>query len=354
MGAGVSSTYVDLGGGGGILIIPERRTTTTLRDFTVTGGTDSIEMVRGGRLDISRLHLEAADIAVGVRTLCERCETDVDVRDVSFANGSLRFAGPTSVNVSDSTFVSSSIRTQGGRLDAEALSFVGGSGAIQLGQRLDGEVAASGSVRNSTFADVAQAVVVRDGSIVMLNSQIRQSPEQTSTAPAVSVRGGSFEAVGVAIEGFREAAIEGLIEAPTRSGQVHLTDVTILGGTYGIRLRGIANGGGLVMRSSSIRDQTTAAVSTEWNNASFHNLSGTNELSVLSGVALEDLRPNPMPFAIRAGGITLNGRTYAGRIRGSIDESPDFRILSERGEIDFGRDQARPLQSNGRPPATPM
>jgi len=120
---------------------------------------------------------------------------------------------------------------------------------------------------------------------------------------------------------------------------VNLTEVLIEGGEYGVRLHGTPQGGqagGLVMRSTVVRGQTVAAVSSGFRGASSNDLDGTNQLSVSSGVALEDARIDPpRESPIRAVGITLNGTSFTGTVEGTTEVLPHYRIVDENGAIQF-------------------
>jgi hypothetical protein len=64
---------------------------------------------------------------------------------------------------------------------------------------------------------------------------------------------------------------------------------------------------------------------------------GGNQLSVVSGVALLDARPNPFEFegTVDCRGLALNGQSYAGQlIQGPASQLPDYQIDAD-GELQF-------------------
>jgi len=115
-----------------------------------------------------------------------------------------------------------------------------------------------------------------------------------------------------------------------------IRDATIVGGRRGIYAHGFPDCGSLTLSSSILRDQTVASVTWDVHETCGVDLRGTNQLSVVSGYALEDLR-NDVPFeaSILANGITLNGRTYTGTVVGPADVPPDYRIQFGDGRIEF-------------------
>ena len=139
------------------------------------------------------------------------------------------------------------------------------------------------------------------------------------------------------IKGQALSGIEAFVSAAEpESARVTLADVLIEGGQYGVYLHGASQGGGLFMSSSVVRDQTVAAVSDGFGDEAGNNLGGANQLSVVSGVALEDARIDPPVGApIRASGITLNGRSYSGEVDGPAELLPDYRIIDDQGAIRF-------------------
>jgi hypothetical protein len=140
----------------------------------------------------------------------------------------------------------------------------------------------------------------------------------------------------VTITGQGVAGIESFVSAAeVDSARVTLADVLVEGGQYGVHLHGSSEGGGLFMRSSIVRDQTVAAVSLGFARAVRHDLNGNNQLSVVSGVALDDARVDPVFGTIEAAGMTLNGRSYTGLVEGPVENLPDYRIADDRGVIDF-------------------
>jgi hypothetical protein len=88
------------------------------------------------------------------------------------------------------------------------------------------------------------------------------------------------------------------------------------------------------MSSSIVRDQTVAAVRLGFARAVRHNLNSNDQLSVISGVALDDACVNPLFGTVEAAGRTLNGRSCTGVVDGPAELLPDYRI-HDRGDIEF-------------------
>ena len=108
----------------------------------------------------------------------------------------------------------------------------------------------------------------------------------------------------------------------------------------GVRAHGFPDDNVLRMRDSVVAGQTVAAVQIEQDD-SFFDLGDSgdgdgNQLSVVSGTALADLRTDPLFWpTIEATGTTLNGNAYAGQlIQGPTVLAPDYRIVAD-GSIQF-------------------
>ena len=140
--------------------------------------------------------------------------------------------------------------------------------------------------------------------------------------------------VGIAIEG--GSSSEGFATG-------RLLGTEIIGGPIGVNLGGFPDDEHLVMRDSIIRDQTVAAVRLEADGSSSDadlgndGGPGGNQLSVVSGVALLDARPNPFEqeLVVDCTGLTLNGRSYTGQtIQGPASLLPDYQIDAD-GVLQF-------------------
>ena len=168
------------------------------------------------------------------------------------------------------------------------------------------------------------------------------TPESMQTGILVGT-GGGLQLTGGEISGHDGTGISAFASVEGPSFVVSITDALIVGGLIGVNADGRDNPNSLTMRDSVVRDQTVASVRifVEW---FFVTLDlgngggpGGNELSVVSGIALLDIREEPDEFnrTIDATGITLNGRSYAGQlIEGPASQPPDYEIRAD-GLIQF-------------------
>jgi Right handed beta helix region len=168
------------------------------------------------------------------------------------------------------------------------------------------------------------------------------TPQSMQTGILVGT-GGSLQLTGGEISGHDGTGVSVFASVEGPSFVVSITDALIVGGRIGVDADGRDNPNSLTMRDSVVRDQTVASVRifVEW---FFVTLDlgngggpGGNELSVVSGIALLDIREEPDEFnrTIDATGITLNGRSYAGQlIEGPVSLPPDYEIRTD-GLIQF-------------------
>lgn len=216
--------------------------------------------------------------------------------------------------------------------------FDGCDEGIRIGPEASSSNPPSATVRDCDLVDnVIGIVVASPGGTVVIDTTIRD-PEVTEQASqrgihvgrgTLSMTGGQVsgqDEIGIAVEG--SSTTEGFANA-------FLDGVEVIGGPIGVNLGGFPDDENLFMRNSIIRDQTVAAVRIRadgtFSTADLGNDGGTggNQLSVVSGVALLDARPNPFEqfLTIDCTGITLNGRSYAGQfIQGPASLLPDYQV----------------------------
>jgi hypothetical protein len=209
-----------------------------------------------------------------------------------------------------------------------------------LGVREDGTL--SVEVIDSEFLDNRFSMTVSNGSLRVTDSAVRDV-EATPAVAEVGIRVGHGE---VGLRNVEMTGIDqtGIIAEPSLIGgeiyqraTLNIDGLSIVGGQIGIRISGGGEGAATFMNNSSIRDQTIASFrfsGLESTRFSFSNV----ELSVVSGFALEDLRPDPdLQNAVNSALFTtLNGNSYQGQlIEGPIDVPPDFRIVDNSSAIQF-------------------
>jgi hypothetical protein len=120
------------------------------------------------------------------------------------------------------------------------------------------------------------------------------------------------------------------------SVQIELEGMLVERGRYGIATGGFTDDGHFILSGSTVRDQTAAAVSLGMVDVAYMTLTGGNQLSFLSGFALEDVREDPVGgIYVDATGILLNGNSYTGLVEGPVSVPPDYRVVSSSGGIQF-------------------
>lgn len=214
------------------------------------------------------------------------------------------------------------------------------TGLRLFGVREDGTLRAE--VFDSEFLDNRLSMAVSNGSLSVTDSAVRDV-EATPAVTEIGVRvgHGSVALRNVEITGIDQT---GIVASPTLIGgeiyqraDLDIDGLSLVGGQIGIQISGGGEGAATFMNNASIRDQTVASFSfggVESTRFRFTNV----ELSVVSGYALEDLRPDPdLQNAINSALFTtLNGNSYEGQlIEGPIDVPPDFRIIDNSSGIQF-------------------
>lgn len=154
----------------------------------------------------------------------------------------------------------------------------------------------------------------------------------------VSLVGGKLTGSKVGIEAVTTSS-GGWFEPHT---QLVLDGTEIVGGEAGVSFSGFDGGSDLRMRRCVVRDQTVVGVRVSGYESHFDLGTagdlGQNQLSVVSGFALEDARTDALPLwpYTDAAGTTLNGHSYAGQlILGPAQQGTDYRIVDGDGAIQF-------------------
>jgi hypothetical protein len=194
------------------------------------------------------------------------------------------------------------------------------------------------TIGDCEFIDNRVGISAAIGNASVTNTSISDN-EATAAASEVGISIGITElaATDVTITGQDRIGVSGFASGGSDSHMgVDLTRLLVVGGERGVSLEGFVDAGHLRMSSSRIVDQTVAAVSVGLVDLGVIDLRGGNELSVLSGFALEDVRVTPAAFVfIEAAGILLNGRSYTGLVEGIASVPPDYRITDRSGGIQF-------------------
>lgn len=210
-------------------------------------------------------------------------------------------------------------------------------------------------VTRSEFVDNGVAIELFNASAEVTASAIYDNEATAATSQqGIDVCWGALAASDLTIAGQDVSGISGNGCDPGDDDvesilAISLTRVLVEGGQFGIRTAGYADRGILVMRSSIVRDQTVAALSIGQDadrfRTNFLSVAEDNQLSVVSGYALEDARSITFEAVyIQAGSVLLNGRTYTGVVEGPADVPPDYRVLRPDSGIVFA-----PAGSRGRP-----
>ncbi len=218
---------------------------------------------------------------------------------------------------------------QGGAMSITDTTFEACTQGLQVGTVAvprSGDQSPFVDVTGSQFIDDTVGISMNGGTLSFTDSAITGGDASQS---GIVVTSGTLTASDVAITG---QAVSGVVAAMSNNdlfGVLDLTGLLIEGGQYGVLVRGAADGGSLRLTSSTVRDQTTAAVSFaiySWVNHAITD----SQLSVLSGFALEDVRIVPNTSTTFVTSTTLNGNTYTGEVQGPIAVPPDYRITNNQ------------------------
>jgi hypothetical protein len=212
------------------------------------------------------------------------------------------------------------------------------TGLRLLGVRTEDSL--SVDVIDSEFLDNRVGIAVSNGSLRLTSSAVRDVEATPAVAEiGISIGHGWLDLSGVEMTGIDQTGIF----ASTSSGEftdratLVIDDLSIQGGQYGIRASGSGDGVYTAMSNSVIQGQTAAAFSFTGIEATGFEFSNV-ELSVVSGFALEDMRPDPelLHQVNDALSTTLNGNSYEGQlIEGPVSIPPDLRIVDDRAAVQF-------------------
>jgi hypothetical protein len=340
-GQGVAETSLGVaadGFHGFDLLPPNPEAVTTFRDLTIISANvgPTIRLWDRGSLLVERVALNGLGISLGN---CSDCETRATIRGASFTSSQIEASGRAQLDVFDSAFSQGAvcIHASGGRFLVTNSTFESCFIGVLLERGDPSSEPVRGEIRDSVLVDNQTGIAQRAGRLTVTDTSIRQTAGSSGPFDrGIRINRGELEASRVTITGQGVAGIEAFVSAAeVDSARVTLADVLVEGGQYGVYLHGSSEGGGLFMRSSIVRDQTVAAVSLGFARAVRHDLNGNNQLSVVSGVALDDARVDPVFGTIEAAGMTLNGTSYTGLIEGPAERLPDYRIVDDRGVIEF-------------------
>ncbi len=319
---------------------------TAVRGFTVVAPQPvegPVFVVSGpGPLAVEDLRVEGPGFRLSghMTATVTRLEVECDGPGFGFAEDD-----PANVTVTDSRFTGCALGlgNAGGTWSITGSTFercgVGISGDRGFG--VQGQLTITGCELNDNttgmrfFHSVAEVTdtLIRD---------IEVTPESMQTGILVGT-GGALQLTGGEIFGHDGTGVLAFASVEGPAFVVSIMDALIEGGRIGVDADGRDNPNSLTMRDSVVRDQTVASVRifVEWFSVTLDlgngGGPGGNELSVVSGIALLDIREDPDEFdrTIDATGITLNGRSYDGQlIEGPASLPPDYEIRSD-GLIQF-------------------
>jgi hypothetical protein len=250
--------------------------------------------------------------------------------DARLAGAGLLAAGPGAFTVTDTSIAGceTGVRIYEAATTLDHVTIDSCDVGIQLVGGLPGPSPGAHVVAGD-LVDNTTGVIVGEGHVTLEASTIRDdetTPRACTTG--VSLIDGDVYVYGGSITG-QVAGIDVTIFASTDAmTDAVISDALIEGGEYGVRFYGYPDVATLAMHGSIVRDQTVAAVS--WGiNEGYADLTG-NELSVVSGYALELVASDPRPGdVVYAGGTTLNGNSYSGLVVGPVDVAPDYRITAD-------------------------
>jgi hypothetical protein len=331
-----------------------------MRDLTLAGTV--IDAEGGGDLVVERVRMTGGSFSI-LGTSGSGSTQTVSFDDLSYAGPepagtgapAIRGQGDMRLLVSRSRFTSCSTAiSSSGREVVVTDSVIEG---CEAGLRAFGGFrSASQEVRvrvtRSEFVDNGLAIDLFNASAEVTASAIDDNEATAATSQqGIQVCWGALTASDLTIAGQDVSGISGNGCDPGDDDvesilAINLTRVLVEGGQFGIRTAGYADRGYLVMRSSIVRDQTVAALSigqdADRYRTNYLSVAEDNELSVVSGYALEDARSMTFEAVyIQAGSVLLNGRTSTGVAEGPVDVPPDYRVLRPGSGIVFAPAGAR-------------
>jgi hypothetical protein len=316
--------------------------TTVVRDLTIIS-TAGISWNGVSRLDVDRLAVNGAGMSVnGLEGGAGVASFDDFSYDGQTGGGTgLAVSGPAGVSVSRSRFsgcgtgIFADFGLLGGDLRVENTTFEGCGRGMQINATESSPAAAT--VTGSQFVDNTIGIGTSNATLSVTDTVIGDN--EVTAAPSehgMLLGGRQLTATDVTITGQDVAGIEASMGGDDPVMSMELASVLIEGGQVGLRFDGFVDVGSLRMSSTIVRDQTVAAVSIGADDMGVIDLRGDNQLSVLSGFALEDARlSNITGSVIEAAGVTLNGNSYSGLVQGPASVPPDYRVVDFRGVIQF-------------------
>lgn len=204
-------------------------------------------------------------------------------------------------------------------------------------------------LKDLELVDNGVGLAVSSGEITVRNLEVRGDP----VAPPVSEYGVAFGGHSMSLLGgeIRGQTVAGISQSTSSPGgqnpdpvaYLFVDQYEIIGGPIGVEFSPYDGGTDIKIRRSEIRDQTVASVRVDGEESTIDlgtvEEPGGNQLSVVSGFAIDDLRTTTEftpSFYLDAHGTTLNGLGYDGNvIDGPALISPDFRIPTWNSGIRF-------------------
>jgi hypothetical protein len=204
---------------------------------------------------------------------------------------------------------------------------------IQIGrlpQTPNAEHLLSTFVQDVQLIDNAVGILIQDGESVITDTTIRDDETTPATVTTgIRVDNGSLSFLVGQITGHTEIGLDLDNVAVAGRSNVAISNVAIVGGEIGIRVRGFDRNTILTLVDATVRDQTLASL--QFTGAELFDTIGHSRLSVLSGFAIDDLRTVITPIAafVVVTGVTLNGNDYSDQLlQGPLSIGSDIRITS--------------------------
>jgi hypothetical protein len=204
---------------------------------------------------------------------------------------------------------------------------------IQIGrlpQTPNAEHLLSTFVQDVQLIDNAVGILIQDGESVITDTTIRDDETTPATVTTgIRVDNGSLSFLVGQITGHTEIGLDLDNVAVAGRSNVAISNVAIVGGEIGIRVRGFDRNTILTLVDATVRDQTLASL--QFTGAELFDTIGHSRLSVLSGFAIDDLRTVITPIAafVVVTGVTLNGNDYSDQLlQGPLSSGSDIRITS--------------------------
>jgi hypothetical protein len=311
--------------------------TTAIRDLTFAPPLAEWSIVFSGELDVQRV-VDAGGILGDDNSFVtldqytyEGEGTALNLRGAQITQTTIRHCGP------------------GGAIELSPSSSGGAGASIDgvLVEDCDVGVSAQGvpfgdigvEITNSQFIAIRTAVVANHASTTIRDTVIRGDASVRAPQSGVGLGSGLSFLSNVEITGMNGGL--GIFHGSSDNHEalVHASGLEIVGGLVGISIGGIDNQ--LTVRNSIVRDQTVASllVSNVDGVTNFGTASdpGNNQLSVISGFAIDDFRfTESSGRNIRAVGTTLNGVSFAGQtISGPAELAPFYRFAHGGSGIQF-------------------